>query len=55
MRSDLALNRGLRDYDRIIMGIDPGTNLMGYAMLGIKGRNPSLIVMGVLITCFAAL
>lgn len=34
------------DFERIIMGIDPGTNLMGYAMLGINGKKPSLIVMG---------
>lgn len=36
------------DYERIIMGIDPGTNVMGYALLGINGRQPELIVMGVL-------
>ena len=23
------------DYDRIIIGIDPGTNVMGYGILGI--------------------
>lgn len=37
-----------RRYGRIIMGIDPGTNVMGYALLGIDGRRPELIVMGVL-------
>lgn len=35
-------------YERIIMGIDPGTNVMGYGVLGINGKNPELIVMGVL-------
>ncbi len=35
-------------YQRIIMGIDPGTNVMGYGVLGIAGRKPELIVMGVL-------
>ena len=33
-------------WDKIIIGIDPGTNVMGYGLLGIKGKQPSLIVMG---------
>lgn len=37
-----------KQYERIIMGIDPGTNVMGYAMLGINGKRPELIVMGVI-------
>lgn len=40
--------RGNTEYDRIIMGIDPGTNVMGYGILGIKGKNPEVIVMGVI-------
>lgn len=36
------------EWDRIIVGIDPGTNVMGYGVLGIKHRKPSLIAMGVL-------
>lgn len=40
--------RGNLDYDRIIMGIDPGTNVMGYGVLGIKGKKPEVIVMGVI-------
>ena len=35
-------------WDKIIIGIDPGTNVMGWGLLGIKGKKPSLIVMGVL-------
>lgn len=35
-------------YDRIIMGIDPGTSVMGYGIIGIKGKQPHLIVMGVI-------
>ncbi len=35
-------------YERVIMGIDPGTNVMGYGLLGIKGKKPELIVMGVI-------
>lgn len=37
-----------QDYDRIVMGIDPGTNVMGYGVLGIKGKKPVMIVMGVI-------
>lgn len=35
-------------YDRIIMGIDPGTNVMGYALLGVCGKKTEVIVMGVI-------
>jgi len=35
-------------YDNIIIGIDPGTNVMGYALLGVNGKTPHLMVMGVL-------
>lgn len=35
-------------YERIIMGIDPGTNVMGYGILGVNGKKPELIVMGVI-------
>ena len=38
----------LKKYDRIIMGIDPGTRIMGYGLLGISGRKPEVIVMGVI-------
>lgn len=36
------------DFERIIMGIDPGTNVTGYGVLGINGKKPQLIVMGVI-------
>lgn len=36
------------EFQRVIMGIDPGTNVMGYGVLGIDGKTPRLIVMGVL-------
>ncbi len=42
--SDIAL----KDFDRIILGIDPGTNVMGYGVLGVKGKKPCMIVMGVI-------
>ena len=38
----------LKEYDRIIMGIDPGTRVMGYGVLGIRGRKPEVIVQGVI-------
>lgn len=38
----------LKKYDKIIMGIDPGTNVMGYGILGINGRKAEMIVMGVI-------
>ena len=37
-----------KQYQNIIIGIDPGTNVMGYALLGVNGKKPELIVMGVL-------
>lgn len=34
--------------EKIILGIDPGTNVMGYAIILIKGKNYSLIQCGVI-------
>lgn len=34
--------------DRIIIGIDPGTNVMGYGILGIYGKKPQMIAMGII-------
>jgi crossover junction endodeoxyribonuclease RuvC len=34
--------------DKIVLGIDPGTNIMGYGLIHIKGSDMELIVMGVL-------
>ncbi|MEF9924066.1 MAG: crossover junction endodeoxyribonuclease RuvC [Muribaculaceae bacterium] len=36
------------EYERIIIGIDPGTNVMGYGILGIKDKKPEVIALGVL-------
>lgn len=38
----------LKEYDRIIMGIDPGTNVMGYGVLGVKGKKVTPLVMGII-------
>lgn len=46
--TDSATKAEIDGYDRIIMGIDPGTNVMGYGLLGIRGKKPELIVMGVI-------
>lgn len=34
--------------ERIIIGIDPGTNVMGYGILGVNGKKPHMIAMGVI-------
>lgn len=34
--------------EKIIIGIDPGTNLMGYAILKVNDKTPSLMAMGVI-------
>lgn len=39
---------GQEDTPRIIMGIDPGTNVMGYGVLSVSGKTPSVVVMGVI-------
>ncbi len=35
------------EFDRLILGIDPGTNIMGYGVLGIKGKKLYLVSIGV--------
>lgn len=42
------MEEAVRKYERIIMGIDPGTNVMGYGVLGVNGKTPELVVMGVI-------
>ena len=37
----------LKNYDKIILGIDPGTVVMGYGLIGIKGKNAFIISLGV--------
>lgn len=34
--------------EKIILGIDPGTNVMGYSVLEVRDKAPHLVVMGVL-------
>ena len=34
--------------ERILLGIDPGTNVMGYGILRVRGNKAELVVMGVI-------
>jgi len=34
--------------DRVILGIDPGTNIMGYGLLGVRHGKPFMIAMGLI-------
>jgi crossover junction endodeoxyribonuclease RuvC len=36
------------NYDKIILGIDPGTVILGYGLVGVRGKEIDLITMGVL-------
>lgn len=38
----------VKDFGRVIIGIDPGTNVMGYGVIGVRGKSPVVIAMGVL-------
>lgn len=44
----LCKKNKILNYDRIILGIDPGTVVLGYGIVGIKGKNLNIITMGVL-------
>lgn len=46
--STVSPNESLREWDRIIVGIDPGTNIMRYGILGVKRGKPAVIAMGVI-------
>ena len=43
-----AVDERVKDFGRVIIGIDPGTNVMGYGILGINGKKPQLVAMGVI-------
>jgi len=38
----------MTDFDQIILGLDPGTNVMGYGVIGVKGKKLTLINTGVI-------
>lgn len=35
-------------WDKVIMGVDPGTNIMGYGILGVTKGKPATITLGVI-------
>lgn len=37
-----------KNNEKIILGIDPGTNVMGYGVLKVNGNKAELVVMGVI-------
>lgn len=38
----------LEDFDKIVLGIDPGTNIMGYGVVGLKGKEFNLVSIGII-------
>ena len=42
------MNEAVKEFDRVIIGIDPGTNLMGYGILGVRNKKPVAIALGVI-------
>jgi crossover junction endodeoxyribonuclease RuvC len=37
----------MKSPERIILGIDPGTNIMGYGVIEAHGKNPVLVTLGI--------
>lgn len=44
----MTMDDKVRKYERVIIGIDPGTNVMGYGVLGVNGKKPEVVVAGVI-------
>ena len=42
------IEQTVKKADRIILGIDPGTIVMGYGILGVYGKKPGMIAMGLI-------
>lgn len=42
------MNKKINSSDKIILGIDPGTNIMGYGLISIQNKKISLLAMGVI-------
>lgn len=40
------MDKAVKLAERVIIGIDPGTNVMGYAILGVYAGKPAMIAMG---------
>jgi len=37
-----------KEFEKIILGIDPGTNIMGYGLLGCNGNQMEMLGMGII-------
>ena len=46
--ADLRVRAGNPSKDRVILGIDPGTNVMGYGVLHVVNGKAQYVLMGVL-------
>lgn len=44
----MNVNSKVKVADRVILGIDPGTNVMGYGIIGVVGGKPAMIAMGLI-------
>lgn len=42
------MNDRINTADSVILGIDPGTNLMGYALIRVERKKPSMLALGVI-------
>lgn len=40
------MNKSIKNSEKIILGIDPGTNIMGYGVISVKNNKISLLAMG---------
>lgn len=40
------MEKAVKEIERVLLGIDPGTNFMGWAVLGVKAKKPFLIALG---------
>jgi crossover junction endodeoxyribonuclease RuvC len=38
----------LEDFDKVVLGIDPGTNIMGYGVVGLIGKQYYLVSIGII-------
>ncbi len=37
-----------KEYERVILGFDPGTNIMGYGLIGCNGKKYEMITLGII-------
>ena len=47
-KSALKTLQQLKEFDRIILGIDPGTIIMGYGLIGVNKKDAQIITLGVI-------